>query len=79
MAAGLPSVVYDRGAMCELVENEKNGFLIKPDVKSASDTIKYIISDMNDEEYLKMSENASNYSRKFSIENCVSQIKNILS
>ena len=79
MAAGLPSVVFDRGAMSELVENGKNGFIIKPDAESASEAIKYIVSDMSDEEYLKMSENASEYSRKFTIENCVLQLKNILS
>lgn len=79
MAAGLPSVVFDRGAMCELVADGKNGFLIKPDVIKAAETIKYIVSEMGNEEYLAMSENASIYSRKFSIENCVSQIKSILS
>jgi len=79
MAAGLPSIVYDRGAMCELVENGKNGLLIEPDVKKASEAIKYAVSDMSDEEYEKMSGNASAYSKKFSIESCVSQLRNILS
>ncbi|MCR5135814.1 MAG: glycosyltransferase family 4 protein [Oscillospiraceae bacterium] len=79
MAAGLPCVVFDRGAMGELVENGKNGFLIKPEVAKASEAIQYIISDMSDEEYRKMSEYASICSRQFSIENCVSQIRDILS
>jgi len=79
MAAGLPSVVYNRGAMCELVENGKNGFLIEPDVKKASETIKYIVSAMSEDEYKTLSANAVDQSKKFSIENVVTQLVNILS
>ena len=79
MAVGLPCVVYNRGAMCELVKNKCNGFLIEPDLKKASETIRYIVSDMSDEEYHKMSDNALKSSSEYSIVNCVSQIRDLLS
>lgn len=76
MASGLPCIVTNIRGNCDLVEDGKGGFLVKPIAKAFAEKIKVL-------EKNKVRINMGNYNQdiinEFSLENVVSRIVNIYS
>lgn len=77
MSYGIPNISTSIAAIPEVIENNKNGCLIKPgDVKNLAKNIKSLVDseekrkDMSNEAYLLIKE-------KFSIDNSINQLKKI--
>ncbi len=72
MACGTPVITYDRGAMGELVENGKTGFVIpRGDVQAMSEAVRKIYS-MTDTEYGQMRQDCRERAEgNFSVEKMV--------
>lgn len=77
MSAGLPVIVPTVGGIAEMVEDGINGYKIDvEDLDKIEDTIRVLFSDKD--LYLRLSENALQYSRKYNVERMVEKISDII-
>lgn len=76
MARGCIPITFKRGALPEIIENNKNGILVDEiNVEKLASAIEQIII-MNKDEKIKLINNAKNTARKFSINNTLDKLRN---
>jgi glycosyltransferase involved in cell wall biosynthesis len=76
MACGLPVVGADKMAIPELIQNEKNGFLVEPgDYRKMGICLLKLIE--NNRGVEKMGKNSLAMAKKHSLENAVSELENL--
>lgn len=80
MACGIPCIAFDEGAMREIINNGKNGYIVEnqtpEDMAKAIEKV-YNLWQSNRDEYKEMCAYAHNSAQKFSIENTVAQLESL--
>lgn len=80
MACGVPCIAFDKGAMRELIEDGKNGYIVEnqtpEDLAKAIEKV-YNLWQNNSEAYNAMCSYAHESVQKFSIENTVKQLESL--
>lgn len=80
MACGIPCIAFDEGAMREIINNGKNGYIVEnqtpEDMAKAIEKV-YNLWQNNREKYEEICMYAHNSVQKFSIENTVAQLESL--
>lgn len=78
MAAYLPCIAFNKGAIPEIIDNKINGFIVDTvDARHLADAIKKVYDIHNTEEYKAMRLNARQKAETFSIEKLTLQLERI--
>ncbi len=79
MSSGLPCVAFRKGAIPEIITNNKNGYIVdNVSVEDLAEVIKKCISIRNTNEYASMVDNAIKTAGNFDISNMVNKLEKII-
>ena len=79
LSYGKICIASNRGAIPEIIESKKNGFLFEAEDSDAlANIIKYVCSTMSKEQRLEIQKNAVERARDFSIEKLMQQLHEYL-
>lgn len=75
MASGLLCLAYNRGAMAEIIDDKKNGFIVEPDtIEALAEKISEVLTSLNDTKVQEMREAAISKAEKYDIDKYVSSM-----
>lgn len=80
LSCGVPCAAFDEGAIRELIDNGKNGFIADTlNVKSLAKAIEkaYLLWKNNYNDYIKMCRYSNEYAKKFTIENTLKNLESL--
>lgn len=78
MASYLPCIAFNRGAIPEIIDNEKNGFIIdKADVQTLANMIDRVYTLHGTQKYTEMRINARKKAQIFNIDNVVKELETL--
>ncbi len=79
MSAGLPCIAFKRGAIPEIIDNNRNGYVIeKIDARLLAETLVKCVEDRKTDKYVAMADNAVKTAQKFNISEMVSNLESII-
>ena len=78
MACGVPCIAFNKGAIPEIVDSGKNGFIVNEDnVEALTAQLNACISFVGTTEYLNMKKRARADAENFDIRNMVSNLEKL--
>jgi glycosyltransferase involved in cell wall biosynthesis len=79
MSTGLPCIAFKRGAIPEIIDNGRNGYVIeKIDAGMLAETLVKCVEDRGTDKYEAMADNAAKTAQKFNISEMVSDLEAII-
>lgn len=79
MSTGLPCVAFKRGAIPEIIDDGRNGYIIeKIDARKLAEILVKCVEDRNTDKYVAMTDYAVKTAQKFNISSMVSNLEEII-